>query len=324
MKRWLALPVLLWSGMVAAQPLELEGEIIALRTAPIMPPVLQDVWQLNIAEFASEGSQVKGGDVIVRFEVGDLTKRLLENQNKLSEKTREHAQLLLALAERERNETLATAQARADLEKAQRKAEQPEDAIRSLDYKKLVVERSRAERRLVLSERREQLARKQRRAEQNLLETEIKWLQSEAARLKASIAALSVKAPLSGMMLYRSNFQGEKFAVGSQVWAGMTIAEIPNTNTLAVRAVLPERDLLRVAEGDSAKVRIDAGAASSLTARVVRLGKAVHSKSRVQPIPVIDVMLEFDRRASGLRPGQQVRVEIQPRDRKAILTKAGP
>ena len=303
------------SAMANAAPLEIEGEIIANRTMPLAPPALQDVWQLSIAELAPEGGKVKAGDVVVRFEVGDLSRQLLDNQNKLTETTREREQLLLALAERERNEALTTAEARADLDKAVRKASQPQDAIRSIDYRKLVVERARAEKRMVLQERREKLVRKQRAAELRLVETEIARLQSEVNRLSGSITALSVKAPIGGMMLYRSNFQGEKFAVGAQVWIGMAVAEIPDTTSLAVRATLPERELLRISKGDTARVRIDT-AAGTLSARVVRIGQAVHSKSGVQPIPVVDLYLEFDRKATGVRPGQQVRVELDPPERR--------
>lgn len=293
--------------------LPLEGEIIATRTAPLGPPTLQDVWQLNIAELAPEGSVVKAGDVVVRFEVGDLSKRLLENQNALNERRSEREQLLLALAERERDEKLATADARAELDKALRKVEQPQDAIRRVDYQKLIVDRARWEQRMKLAHQRERLAAIQREAERQLLDVQIEHLQSEVARLSANIASLSVKAPLTGMMFHRSNFQGEKFAVGSQTWMGMAVAEIPDSSTLAVRAGLPERDMQRVAIGDMARIRLEGGTSSTFSGRVVKIGRSVRSKSRIQPIPVIDVGLEFDRRPAGLRSGQQVRVDIAVR-----------
>jgi multidrug resistance efflux pump len=311
--RYVLAGILLCFGALAqAATIALEGEIIALRTAPLMPPTLQDVWQLNIAEFAPEGSVVNAGDAVVRFEVGDLSKQLLQNQNTLNEKLSEREQLQLALAERERNEKLTTAEARADLDKILRKVAQPQEAIRRVDYMKLIVERTRCERRMALYETRERLASAQRIAEQRLLDSEIARLETEVARLNASIAALSVRAPIAGMMLYRTNFQGEPFAVGAQVWMGMAVAEIPDMNTLAVRAGLPERELLQVANGTTARVRVEGSAAAAIPARVVRIGQSVRSKSYVQPIPIVDLLLEFERTPAGLRPGQQVRVELEP------------
>jgi len=304
---------LLCTGPVAtAATLGLDGEIIATRTAPLMPPPLPDVWQLNIAELAAEGSVVKAGDVVLRFEVGDLTKQLQQDQNSLNEKLREREQQRLAVAERARDEALATAEARAALDKALRKGGMAQDAIRRVDYQKLIIERARCEKRMQLSENRERLASAERDAERKLLDVQIEFLESEVARLSGSIAGLSVKAPLNGIMIHRSNFQGEKFAVGSQAWIGITVAEIPDTTTLAVRADLPERELRLVAVGNVARVRVEGGASITLPAHVVRIGRAVRSKSQVQPIPVVELLLEFERSAAGIRPGQQVRVEIDP------------
>ena len=46
--------------------------------------------------------------------------------------------------------------------------------------------------------------------------------------------------------------------------------------------------------------------------RVSGVGRAVHSKSALQPIPVLDVLVQFDVQPAGLKPGQTVRVEFVP------------
>src|SRR5262249_30188639 len=157
-----------------------------------------------------------------------------ENQNSLNERRRQREQLELAVAERARDEELATADARAALDKALRKVTVPEEVIRRVDYKKLVIERARCEKRLHLYETRERLAAVERDSERKLLEVQLEHLQGEVTRLTDSIAALSVKAPLSGMLAYRTDFDDKKFAVGSQVWKGIAVAEIPDTSTLAI------------------------------------------------------------------------------------------
>jgi hypothetical protein len=78
-----------------------------------------------------------------------------------------------------------------------------------------------------------------------------------------------------------------------------------------VRATAPERDLLRLSVGAKARVRVEGGAGRQIEARVTRIGSAVRSKSRRQPIPVIDVELALDGDTAGLRPGQAVGVELQ-------------
>jgi multidrug resistance efflux pump len=90
----------------------------------------------------------------------------------------------------------------------------------------------------------------------------------------------------------------------------MSVAEIPDTTTLAVRAQLPERDLTRVRLGASARIVIEGGAGSALNGRVASIGSTVRSKSRIQPIPVVDLEIRLDDPRARVKPGQPVRVEV--------------
>lgn len=290
--------------------LRIDGEVYALRAAQLIPPVVDRLWQLNITQLAPDGAPVKQGDPVLAFDSSQLTRDLTEKQSKLQEKQRELETLLLDLAERERTERLATAEARAALEKAQRKTGQPRELIAAMQYDKLVAERRRAERRMALALARERLAAEQRRQERRLAESEVAQLQADVDRLQTSMAQMTLQAPRDGVMMHKSNWSGEKFDVGSQVWRGQTIAEIPDASTLAVRAQLPERDLRRVSVGTSARIVVEGGGGSTHRGKVSRIGRAVRSKSQVQPIPVIDVELRLDDPAAKLRPGQAVRVEL--------------
>jgi HlyD family secretion protein len=302
--------LLLAVSTLHAAPLTLDGEVIARSSAPLMPPAIENLWQLNITQLAGDGALVKKDEVVLVFDGGETQKALLEKQSALKEKQTQLEKLMLELAEREKTERLATEQQRAALDKAQRKATQPAELVRRVDYQKLVIDRRQAQALMLLAERREVLAAEQRRQEKRLVDAELAQLGADVAQLQASMLALSVKAPRDGVMLHKSNWQGEKFDVGSQVWRGQAVGEIPDLATLAVRAQLPERELLRLAIGARARVSVEGGAGRALTATVQEIGRVVRSKSRVQPVPVLDVMLALEGDLAGLKPGQPVRVEI--------------
>ena len=90
---------------------------------------------------------------------------------------------------------------------------------------------------------------------------------------------------------------------------GQAVAEIPDMATLEVQAMLPEAEFRHLAKDDSVRVRVD-GSGQRLPGTVVELGRVVRSKSRLQPVPVIDVRVRIDGKTEGLRPGQAVRVEV--------------
>lgn len=293
-----------------AATLRIDGEVYALEKSSLMPPVIDRMWNFNISRLAPDGEPVKEGDVVLAFDGNQLVQQLTEKQSQLQEKQRQLENLDLDLAERQRNESLLTAEAQAALDKAQRKTEQPRELIAGLQYDKLVEERTRAQRRMALISKREGLAAEQRRQEQRLVKSELAQLQADVDRLQQSLASLNLTAPRSGVMMHKSSWSGEKFDVGSQVWRGQTIAEIPDANALAVRAELPERDLLRVAVGVPARIVVEGGGGGVHQGKVSSIGRTVRSKSQVQPIPIVDVEIRLDDAAARLRPGQAVRVEL--------------
>ncbi len=303
--------VLLMLVPVAAtsQVLRLDGEVFAQRSQHFTPPSIPDVWNVNITEMAPEGSVVEVGDMVVVFDGGDTQNSLMSQRNQLAEKRSQREQLLLELAERERTERLATEERRAKLDKAKRKATQPETLVRRVDYRKLVIERGEAEELMTLAEQREQLSAEQRRQELRLVDGEIVLLEKKIATLTASLAALRVTAKGPGIVVHRTGWNGEKFAVGSRVFRGQSVAEIPEMDTVAVRAQVDERNLTKVKEGMRARV-ITEGGSSALEGKVVNVGRVVHSKSRIQPIPVVDLRIDLTDASVSIKPGGAVRVEL--------------
>jgi HlyD family secretion protein len=317
MKPWLPILLLFFAAADAhADSVRAEGEIIARQSAAISPPAIDDLWMMNITQLSTDGAAVKKGETVASFDGGQLSTKLSEKQSQLKEKQSQLAQLLLELDERQRTDHLATEEAHSNLDKARRKASQPKELIAGNDYQKLVIGLHQSERRMQLLQQREQLAAVQRQQEQRLAQAEVDQLHADVAAMKQSVIALNVTAPRDGVMLHKSNWDGQKFDVGSQAWRGQSIAEIPDLTTLAVRADLAERDLTRVAPGASVRVKVEGGLGTSLHGTVIEIGGAVRSKSRVQPVPIVEVLIALDTGNTKLRPGQPVRVEIAAADVK--------
>lgn len=290
-----------------------DGEIVALDSSAIAPPAIEDTWMLTLTQLAPDGSPVSVGQVVAAFDGNELMRNLSTRQASLNEKRTQLQSLELALAERERTEKIATAEQKAALEKAQRKATQPAELIGANDYRKLVIDRQTAEAEMDIVARRELLAARQRKAEREQLKAEVDLLEAQVRDLQQGLVALNVKAPRAGVMLHLSNWQGEKYDVGSQVFRGMAVAQIPDLSKLAVRMQVPERLLGTVRQGQAVTVNVEGGAVPTLTGSVVEIGRAVRSRSRANPVPVVDVdiALRDVPSTAKLKPGQPVRVDLQ-------------
>lgn len=312
MKRLYVILACLAAAPLAAAELSFDGEIAARESVSISPPAIDDLWQLTLTQLAPDGTPVKKDQVVAAFDSSQVLRTLTEKQSALKEKETQRERLRLELAERERTEALATAQAKSNAEKATRKADQPADIVRRVDYQKLVIEREQAEKQMALATRREVAAAEQRKQEWRLVEAELAQLRAEVVRSQRAMAELNVKAPRDGVILHQSNWQGEKFDVGSQVFRGQSVAQIPDVSTLIARVAVPETEIRHVRLGMKAKVIVEGGAGQAIDGEVTEIGRAVRSKSRAQLVPVVDAVVSFDPKGQPLKPGQPVRVVLVP------------
>jgi len=286
-----------------------EGEIASRNTMPVAPPAIPFVWQYKLASLAPEGMMVEAGRPIAVFESDEVRNQLMMQQSTLRERERALEKLLLVQAEADRTGTLAQAEALSNAEKAERKASQPKELIRRVDYDKLVIERAEKAQLAKLMQRQYEAQRRAREAELTGLQAELAQLRTQIASLLKGQAALTVVAPHRGLVLYRSNFNGGKFSTGSQVWMGMSVATLADADQLCVDAKVPEAQAAGVQPGQAARVTV-AGARQSLSARVSALGNAYHSKSAAQSGVVGDIQLQFDPPPKDLKPGAAVQVEL--------------
>jgi len=295
----------------AAGTLTVEGEIASRRTMPVAPPSIPYVWQYKLARLAPEGMMVEAGQAIAVFESTEVTNQLLSQQSTLNERLRALEKLQLEQTEADRAGALALAEAHSNAEKAERKASQPKELIRRVDYDKLVIERLEKAELAKLAQVQLEAQQRARQAERTGLQAEVAQLRTQLAALQQGQAALTVTAPRRGLVLYRTSFNGEKFSPGSQVWMGLSVATLADPEQLCVNAKVPEAQAARVAVGQAARVTVS-GARQALLARVTALGRAFHGKSGAQSTIVRDLELQFDTPPKDVRPGAAVQVELLP------------
>ncbi|WP_075795798.1 HlyD family secretion protein [Massilia putida] len=295
----------------AAGALTIEGEIASRRTFSVAPPSIPYVWQYKLAFLAPEGMMVQAGQPIAVFEATEVTTRMIGLQSTLKERERTLDKLQLDQLEADRAGVLAQAEAQSNAEKAERKAGQPKELIRRVDYDKLVIERAEKARLAQLMQAQNEAQRRARQAERAGLQSEVAQLRAQIADLAKGQAALTVLAPRRGLVLHRISFNGSKFTVGSQVWMGLSVTTLADPEQLGIDAKVPEAQAAGVQVGQAARVTVS-GSRQALAARVTGLGRVFHSKSAAQALVVRDVQLEFDAPPKDLKPGAAVQVELLP------------
>nr|WP_136252846.1 efflux RND transporter periplasmic adaptor subunit [Ningiella ruwaisensis] len=287
------------------------AELVSLQDISIGPPNVNRMWQFKIEYMARENTMVKEGDVILRFDgqrlqddlVGrksSLEAAIKEAEQKRLENEAKLEQLTLDLAEAEMNETIA-----------RRKVEITDVSRSDIERKK-----QQAEFRIAQEAHRQA----KQRINQHVLAMEVSQkvqgakIENERVRvmqIEESLQKLNVKAPKAGMVIYASDWSGEKPAIGDTVYMGRTLINLPALDKIAVSVEFDESDTAQVALGAPVKVTLDAFPERPFTGQIAEIGKAYRSKSQRNLKVVFDATVTLDATDLDImRPGMKAQVEL--------------
>lgn len=293
------------------QTIEVEGELAAVRSIEIgVPPV---GWvQFKISFLIPEGTAVKKDQAVLGFDTAALHRQLIEKQAEYQDAAKRVEQKQIELRMKLLELEQQSAQAVAELGKAQLKAQVPPDVQQRIELEKARFDYKGRERDL------ENLAA-QRRATESLGQSEIGSLRSKRDQaqgqldvLQGSIVKMTVKAPQDGIVIYRTNWQGEKKKVGDSTWFGETVLSLPDLAEMRAEGFVDEADGGMIAEGQAVTLHLEARPDLDIPGQVRKVGRTVRQRSWRTPVKVfkVDVALP-NTDPTVMRPAMRFRGEIE-------------
>lgn len=289
------------------------GELVAATSFKASPPSVSQLWQYNIKELAPESSLLKAGDVVVGFDSQTIAEQLATKTVELQSARQELANRLQQDEQRFEELKLELAERKMEFERDQRKAEITDHSRSANDRRKARIDFTIASNQFDLAKSRLEFHQQQRKAQAEMLQSKISRLSSEVAQFSDEINRMRVTAPFAGMVIYVTDYQGEKFSVGDTVQFGQPIAEISQLDTLYVKAEINEIDVKRLQLGQKVQIQLDAIPERSFSGTLTSLGVAVRDKSAENLSRVVDAQVKFDALdAALLRPGMSARLQMQP------------
>ena len=332
MKRILAsLVFLTWSAAASAQQwLELEKQdrpitvdasgIVTSADALRFGPPPNRRWRISITQLAQEGSRVKAGDVLARFDGSATDDRIRTLKADLNSRRSELESLLETQSREIEDGKVRLAAAASAADKAARKAAADAELFASLDYKKLVEERDITAQVLEQEKRRIELVVRVRESKQAELEADIRRLESELAGAQRELESFSIVAPRDGLVIVGVNREGQKLDVNEQVNPGMVVVELADETNLVVMGEVPEFSANSIALGQKASITIDAAGGTELDGEVLEVGSVVRRQSKYSQAMVRDVTVSLPAESiSELRPGMSVKLDIEVDSQPAAL-----
>lgn len=288
-----------------------EGTLKATQATPVTAPQ-NATSPLKVSWIADDGSLLRKGDVIVRFDATDFENLLLSGNE-----ARKNANNRLT------KETAESGATRKNLGRDARQAQSELEAAKRFKFDDAEIFSRYA--RIESEVDQDLAASKKRHAEEVLgvrgslaaVERDLIAIDDRKAGLKIKQAqeglqALQVVAPHDGILVLQRNWRGDMPRVGDSMWRGQPIGEIPELQAMKAEVFVLEADAAGLAVDQNATVSLEADASAKFAGKVISVDKVARPRIPRQPVQYFGVTVELDRTDPKLmKPGARVRALLE-------------
>lgn len=302
-----------------------EGNLRAARSAVVQVPEQgARNGRFRVAWVAADGTRVRTGNVVVRFDPTDLAKALRDAEAKLETARLKGAGQRKSLQAAIANLRRDAAMARIELDNARHFQKKDElifsrnDIIQSEMDQQLAAGKE-------LHAREQQSGRAQLgQAGLDLLAIDVRQAEAEIRQARAGLRALQVTAPHDGVLILdRNRPGGEQPRVGDTVWSGMALAEIPDLSEMQAEVYVLEADAGGLAAGKPATVVVESQPGVERPARIARVDTLAKPRLSGSPVQYFAVTLAFPpgtlKTMGTVKPGQRVLARLLLEERRGSL-----
>lgn len=295
-----------------------EGNLEAVKATPLSPP-LEVQGGAKIAWLADDGSQVKAGDVVIRFDPAELERNLEDgNESRATANERVTAKKFQqngVLKNLDRDAAIAGMEldfARQFQSKDAEIFSRREIVISSIDSE-LASERQ------VHAQQVRGIRDQQGKAELSLLGVERHKADLKIGQAQTGLKALEVTAPHDGLFVLKRQW-GDIARVGETVWPGQSLAEIPDLTQMKATIYVLEADAGGLEPGRKASVVVESRPGVRWPATVKKVAAFAKPRNRWLPVQYFEVELALEKTdPTWMKPGQRVRADLSLEDRKDAL-----
>jgi RND family efflux transporter MFP subunit len=282
-----------------------------VKATPVTAP-LDAPQALKVAWVADDGTIVKKGDVVVRFDASDFENLLLrgnEDRTTASNKLRKAGAEAGSIRTNLRRDARL---AQSELDSAKRFTFDDAEVFSRFARIEAEVDKDLASHKKVNAEEvlivRENLAR----VERDLLSIEDRKAGMKISQAQQGLRALQVLAPHDGILVLSRNWRGDMPRVGDMMWRGQPIAEIPELASMNAEVFVLEADAAGLAPGRKATVMLESNPGVSFPGKIKAVDKMARPRIPRQPVQYFGVTVQIDRHdARIMKPGTRVRAVLE-------------
>ncbi len=268
------------------------GELKAARTTKIEVPATLRSRQ-RLAWLVDEGMPVAENEVIARLDPDQLARKKRSTEDAVKRLDLQLKDRVRDL-EKERRAVQSQIELLA-LEKADAERFAPQDTALFSRHEILdaQVDLELLETRIEHAEAR--LARYTQRAETEIeiLRLERRTEEVKLSQVRQALGSLEIRAPHAGVFFPEKNWRGEKTGVGSTLWPGRTIGELPELSLMEARIQILESEAAGLEEGLEVSISLDAHPDRRFAGTVTAVQPVARTLTWRNPVKYFEIKVEL-------------------------------
>jgi HlyD family secretion protein len=288
------------------------GILEAGKSVSIGAPQIRREHRFKLARMVEEGKQVSEGDFLLEFDGSDINRRLREETANFQRVQEEYQKKRSDYDLQMRDVKLQLEQAKSDYEKLENKLSRQAELESAIVIAETQIQRDAAKKKVELLGRKIQYASEAARLDLEISRSNESNYRSRMDTLLDAIDALTVTAPVSGVVIYKRDWNNEARQVGSYVFILDTVLEIPDLSTLRAKLMVDEVDAGKVKVGQEAQIQVDAVQGKMFRGKVNYISAILKQASYDRPQKIAEAWIELqDADLQQLRPGMSVKSQLQ-------------
>lgn len=296
-----------------------EGHLQAVESTPLTAP--PDARRgMRIAWIEADGTAVKEGDVVVRFDVTEMQRQLKDSQDDVAiaaEQIQKERRAGSA-AEQKRDRSARLAEVEAEIARSFEGGDESYLSRNEIIESKIDVEFSSAKAKHAGKVK--VIERKLSRNKRELFEIDKRLSTAAVKRAQEGLTNLEIKAPHAGILMLQRGWSGKTLRIGDSVWRSQKVAKLP-----LVTSMQAELFVLEAGAGDlkvdlSAELVIEAHPQRVYEAKVKRVDTLAKPRHPDVPVQYFGVTLELaETDTQTMKVGGRVRAKILLEQENAIV-----
>jgi multidrug efflux pump subunit AcrA (membrane-fusion protein) len=287
------------------------GEIVGMETTPVTTPNTPS-GSLKLSWLIPEGTFVRAGDPVIRFDSTDAKLSLEKQQNTL-EANKENTKIKTLKQETdEKTLGIDRTSAEAEYDYAMTVMPQDETIFSKWDIITAQADANYAKERIDFLRSKSKTQQRIARSDQQILSIERNRAQSEIQVIQTTLNSLELRVSNPGLALYRRERRQDP-QIGDECQPGQVLVELVNLQVLQARIYVLERDGGSLEKGQPVVIKLDAIPDKDYHGTIRNVSSVAGSLERNSPlryftcdVSITDAGMDLKR----IRPGMNLRGEI--------------